>query len=812
MEVPGTSAARPERVRPRAALDRGSATFVAASALFALSLLTVLLVAAPASAGPCDPPIVNPIVCENSKPGSPASEWDVVGSGSSTIQGFATEISVDQGQAVVFKVSTPSSDYRLDIYRMGFYGGLGARKVAVVQPSASLPQSQPACLSNATTHLLDCGNWAASATWNVPADATSGIYFAKLVREDGTTGSSHVVFIVRDDNGGSDLLFQTSDTTWQAYNRYGGHSLYPVRRTPRATMVSYNRPFTTRTDQSNSWVFDSEYPMVRWLEANGYDVSYSTGVDTDRRGAELLEHEVFLSVGHDEYWSGPQRANVEAARAAGVHLAFFSGNEVFWKTRWEPSISAGSAPYRTLVTYKETHDNAGTDPSPAWTGTWRDWRFGPHDGGRPENALTGTIFTVNCCQVDPPIRISSDEGRMRFWRNTSMASLPPGGSATLPTGVLGYEWDEDLDNGSRPPGLIRMSTTTTSTPSRILDHGSTYGPGTATHSLTLYRHASGALVFGAGTVRWAWGLDANHDTSGPAPDVRMQQATVNLLADMGAQPGTLQPGLVAASASTDGAAPTATFTSPPPASVTSGTPVTIGGTAGDAGGGVVGGVEVSTDNGATWHRAEGRTVWSYTWVPQQPGPTTVRARATDDSGNTQSPGASVPVTVQPRSCPCSIWSNSTVPAVPASTDARAYELGLRFRPLVNGFVTGVRFYKGAGNTGTHTGKLWTNTGVQLATTTFTGETASGWQSQSFSTPVAVQAGTTYVISYFAPVGRFASDDWYFATKGTISWPLEALADYADGRNGINRRNQSRFPTTGAIRSTNYWVDVLFVPA
>ena len=78
--------------------------------------------------------------------------------------------------------------------------------------------------------------------------------------------------------------------------------------------------------------------MVRWLEANGYDVSYFTGVDSDRRGAEILEHQVFLSVGHDEYWSAGQRANVEAARAAGVHLAFFSGNEVFWKTRWENSI------------------------------------------------------------------------------------------------------------------------------------------------------------------------------------------------------------------------------------------------------------------------------------------------------------------------------------------------------------------------------------------------------------------------------------------------------------------------------------------
>ncbi len=99
--------------------------------------------------------------------------------------------------------------------------------------------------------------------------------------------------------------------------------------------MSYNRPFTTRGYAPEDWIFNAEYPMVRWLERNGYDVSYTSGVDTARRGAELLEHEAFLSVGHDEYWSGEQRGNVEAARAAGVNLAFFSGNEVFWKTRWE---------------------------------------------------------------------------------------------------------------------------------------------------------------------------------------------------------------------------------------------------------------------------------------------------------------------------------------------------------------------------------------------------------------------------------------------------------------------------------------------
>ena len=297
---------------------------------------------------------------EHASPATPRASGASPAQASANIQGFATDISVDQGQTVGFKVDTNASSYRLDIYRMGYYDGDGARR----SPPCCRPCSTTSRTASTAvaTGLVDCGNWTQNASWAVPADAVSGIYFANLVRTDATAGESHVFFVVRDDDGGSDLLFQTSDTTWQAYNAYGGNSLYTGSPAGRAYKVSYNRPFTTRGNAPEDWVFNAEYPMVRFLESNGYDVSYSTGVDTDRRGAELLEHEAFLSVGHDEYWSGAQRANVEAARAAGVHLAFFSGNEVFWKTRWENSIDGSGTPYRTLVTYKETHANAKIDP------------------------------------------------------------------------------------------------------------------------------------------------------------------------------------------------------------------------------------------------------------------------------------------------------------------------------------------------------------------------------------------------------------------------------------------------------------------
>ncbi|HET9739730.1 MAG TPA: DUF4082 domain-containing protein [Solirubrobacteraceae bacterium] len=763
--------------------------------------------ASPALAAPCDVPVTNPVACENTKAGNPASEWDVSGSGSASIQGFATDISVDQGGTVSFKVDTPATAYRIDIYRMGYYAGMGARKVATVRPTVLLPQNQPNCVTTATTGLIDCGNWAVSALWIVPNDVVSGIYLAKLVREDGTAGSSHIPFIVRDDDGRSDLLFQTSDTTWQAYNEYGGNSLYTGSPAGRAYKVSYNRPFTTRGTAPEDWVFNAEYPMVRWLERNGYNVSYTTGVDSDRLGGELLEHRALLSVGHDEYWSGGQRANWEAARAAGVHMAFLSGNEVFWKTRWENN-------FRTLVSYKETHANAKIDPQPGvWTGTWRDPRFSPPaDGGRPENALTGQLFTVND-GATTAIRVPAADGKMRLWRNTTIATQAAGTTATLPTGTLGYEWDEDIDNGHRPAGSFRMSTTTVTGAPVLTDYGSTFGSGTATHNLTLYKAPSGARVFGAGTVQWAWGLDSNHDRGSAAADVRMQQATANLLADMGSQPDTLQTGLTAPTPTSDATAPTSTITSPANnGSVQPGSQVTISGTASEAGGGVVGGVEVSTDNGLTWHPASGRDNWTYTWTAGSSGTYTLRSRAVDDSGNLETPGPGVTVTAGSgnQACPCNIWAPSTTPAKPAeTTDSSAVEVGVKFRATTAGRIAGIRFYKGSTNTGTHVGHLWTRTGTLLATVTFTNETATGWQEARFATPVDVTPGVTYIASYHAPNGNYASNIDYFLSTGVDSGPLRALRDGEDGGNGLYEYGPSGTFPASTWRSENYWVDVVF---
>ena len=191
----------------------------------------------------------------------------------------------------------------------------------------------------------------------------------------------------------------------------------------------------------------------------------------------------------------------------------------------------------------------------------------------------------------------------------------------------------------------------------------------------------------------------------------MQQATVNLFADMGIQPTTLMTGLVLATKSSDTTAPTSTITSPTPnADLQDGSQVTISGSATDSGGGVVAGVEVSTDGGSTWHPAtitgaDATTVqWTYSWLVDGYPSTTIETRATDDSGNLETASDNTTVNVN---CPCSLWGNSVTPTTPDDGDTTSVEVGLKFQSKAYGAISAIRFYKSAGNTGTHVVSLWT---------------------------------------------------------------------------------------------------------
>ncbi|MDQ0322201.1 hypothetical protein QO002_004407 [Pararhizobium capsulatum DSM 1112] len=768
----------------------------------------------------------NKIVLENMKQGTPRSEWEIDGDGDGNIQGFATEISTNVGQTVNFKIATDSTHYRIDIYRLGYYGGDGARKVDSIDKSLTTAQIQPHPIVDMSLGLIDCGNWSVSASWTIPQDAVSGVYFAKLVREDGTEGESLVPFVVREDGSTSDVVFQTSDTTWQAYNAWGGASLYygevPVDPADmigylppncscgltaigRASAVSYNRPMITNTSPvggTHDFIFGVEHSAIQWMEQNGYDVSYISGVDATRSGSQLLNHKAFLSVGHDEYWSAEQRTNVEAARDAGVNLAFWSGNECYWKVRWENSIDGNGTAYRTMVCYKETWGTS-TDPSNVNTGTWRDPRFAD-PGQKPENALTGTMFTVDSYRQDA-ISVPYDFSKLRFWRNTDVANLQPGQTLQLAQNLLGYEWDSDVENGFRPAGLVNLSLSTVSVDTYLRDYGTTVGSADATHSLTMYRAESGALVFGAGTVFWSWGLNADHEGPTTATDRNVQQSMVNMFADMGIQPSTIDASLILATQSPDHIQPVSTITSPTVgASFVEGQRVTVTGTAQDSGGGIIAGIEVSTDGGAHWFKATGRENWSYSWVVQASGTYTIKSRAVDDSVNLETPSTGKQVTVNlPISS--SLWTLAAKPAVETALDRDGVELGVRFQSTTSGSVEAIRFFKGFYNTGEHKVSLWKTDGSLLATGISTGEPISGWQTVKFNSPIQIAAGTTYVASYHTN-GYYSATDQYFNsayTNGSLK---------VDQGGGVYAYGSSTVFPGNSFNGTNYWVDVVFNPS
>jgi hypothetical protein len=292
----------------------------------------------------------------------------------------------------------------------------------------------------------------------------------------------------------------------------------------------------------------------------------------------------------------------------------------------------------------------------------------------------------------------------------------------------------------------------------------------------------------------------------------MQQATVNLFADISVQPATLQAGLAAATASTDGQAPVSTIAAPAAgAALPVGVPVSVSGTASDTGGGVVAAVEVSTDGGATWRAATGTTAWSFPWTPSVQGSVTLRTRAVDDSGNLESPAQSVTVSVGPPvppTCPCTVFPPSAVPTDPLKNDGQAFSLGMKFRAAVNGFATAVRVYRAAGATGTLSGQVWSSSGTLLGQVIFPAGLPGGWQQAALLTAVPLVAGTTYVVSYHSSSGDYAFSGSFY-NSAVDTGVLRGLANGEDGPNGVYLYGPTPAFPTQTFQASHYWADVVF---
>ncbi len=387
--------------------------------------------------------------------------------------------------------------------------------------------------------LYDCSAWTVTQTITTTAGWPSGVYLARVTRRD-TGDDTHVLFVVRDDSRHAEVLFGLPFTTYQAYNNFGGKSLYESKSTgpdtvagsPRAVKLSFDRPYLQQHDSiQHDWYTRTDYATVAWLERSGYDVSYESVSDMERSPGRVLDHRVFISGAHDEYYSATMRDALEQARERGVDLLFTGANDVYWKIRFESSPVSGQQD-RVLVCYKSTQSGPA-DPSGIATGTWRD----PAGANRPENALTGGQYVGEKHFDWFPLRVSAAQGRDRIWRNTGLENQANGTFTNVGNDLVGWEWDARVNNGLEPAGVTTLAESPVD--GRILlDAGRTYNEnGTALVHATKYTWPSGSLVFDAGTNHWNWGLALNARGQGE-PDRRIQQATTNVLADMGALPET----------------------------------------------------------------------------------------------------------------------------------------------------------------------------------------------------------------------------------------------------------------------------------
>jgi hypothetical protein len=463
------------------------------------------------------------VAAENRRPGTLA--WRLPTSpraGLGLVEGYVSDQEIAPGQVERFYVNAPGARWvRVELFRMGWYGGLGGR---LVMRSGELSAvRQPPCHHDAHTGLTEC-RWQPTWSLRLPRSLVSGVYVGKLVTSAGA--QKDTLLIVRAPQPGP-MVAQISTATYEAYNDWGGDDLYPaalpvgVTRTRQGVEASYDRPYDTSTGAGQ--LFARDIAMIRFLERHGYPVTYTTDTGVDRHPDKLRRARVVVDIGHSEYWSQAARDGYAAARHGGVSLAFFTSDTMGWRVRYAPATTASSEaghPDHIMIAYKEY---ASRDPDQSL----RTGRF--PDGGA---SITATRY-ANCITprlshaAGPPVYAyypwSPSPALQPAWLFSGTGFTP---GATVP-GIVGYELDR-VDTAA-PPGPDAL----------VVGGGRARCQGRASQSdkaeSVLYRAGSGALVFSAGTMGWQLGLTPVPSTSPEAPtapDPRLVRLTQNLLGRM----------------------------------------------------------------------------------------------------------------------------------------------------------------------------------------------------------------------------------------------------------------------------------------
>lgn len=489
------------------------------------------LAAAPAAAGAfahAQSAKPNPIVAENAKEGS--LDWQLTrvrldkrdGYRCPWIEGYCSKQSVKAGESLDIFVSTnPVAEFKIEIFRTGYYGGRGARLMTTLGPFLGKTQPTPEPIRG-DRHLIEC-HWEASASLTIPDDWVSGVYLGRLstlpAKNEQDYWQSYVVFIVRDDRK-ADFLFQCSDNTWQAYNlwpdKYSVYSHPKGNQGPWAD-VSFDRPYgkysqiyeNPQSIGSGEWLC-FEFPFAYWMEKEGYDVSYCSNLDMiDPARAGAGRYKGFLSIGHDEYWDIRQYESALKMRENGVNLMFFTGNAVCWVSPFSASDD-GKRENRII------------------------FRGGPYGGDH--------TYAVNREKQHGPFpHRGPDEGYLMGSRNVEPVNGGGDWVCAMPD-----HWileGTGMKKGDSVPGLIGWEYH--GDPPADIPGLEVVGEGTAMQggvnpqqwTATIYPGPKGNFVWNASTIFWCQGLSSppghmlpwSHWSRPHGPDARVQRMTKNLL-------------------------------------------------------------------------------------------------------------------------------------------------------------------------------------------------------------------------------------------------------------------------------------------
>jgi hypothetical protein len=441
---------------------------------------------------------------ENALPGS--AGWKLTDNAENhEIEGFANRTSVNRGDPVTLYVSTNAPTFHVEVYRMGYYQGLGSR---LVQTSAELPGAHQAQASFTSGINMVEAQWDPSTT--MPTDSwPEGDYLLKLVASTGK--QRYIPLTVRNDRSTAAFVVINAVTTWQAYNLWGGYDLYEgvsgagSDANHRSRIVSFDRPYALGDGAGD--FLGLEYPLVSLAESLGLDITYVTDTDLQSTPNPLLSHKAVISLGHDEYYSLVMRQAIEQARDKGINLAFLGANAIFRHIRFSSSPLGAN---RHEIDYKSAAEDplTGTDNADV-TVSWRD-----SPNNNPESQLIGDFYQCNPVKAD---MVVVDPNNWLFAGTGATAGQ------VLPN-VIGSEYDRYDPSVPSPPNV------------EILTHSPLTCRGSSDYSdATYYTAPSGAGVFASGTIDWVGFMDVNCQPDNCAGRV-LGKVMVNLFTGFGAGP------------------------------------------------------------------------------------------------------------------------------------------------------------------------------------------------------------------------------------------------------------------------------------